>query len=278
MPSFIPRLFQHRLATVGAVVLLILVGAALFAPWLAPHDPEDVHPEAGLRGPSWQYPLGQDPLGRCILSRMLFGARVSLAVGFLAGVLSLGVGIVMGSLAGYFGGWVDLLVMRLAEVFMTVPQFLLVIAAVAIVGPSFTSVLVIIGLSSWTGYARVLRGEILAIKQKPFVEAARAYGSSDLRILARHVLPNCLSPLIVMVTLNVASVILLESSLSFLGFGIQEPQASWGSILSQGRSYFQSAPHVATFPGLAIMMAVLAFNLLGDGLRDALDPKLVEGE
>lgn len=278
MPSFLSRLLQHRLATVGAIVLIILVGAALFAPWLAPHNPEDVHPEAGLHGPSWEYPLGQDPLGRCILSRMLYGARVSLSVGFLAGVLSLGVGIVMGSAAGYFGGWVDLLVMRLAEVFMTVPQFLLVIAAVAIVGPSFTSVLVIIGLSSWTGYARVLRGEILGIKQKPFVEAARAYGASDLRILARHVLPNCLSPLIVMVTLNVASVILLESSLSFLGFGIQEPQASWGSILSQGRSFFQSAPHVATFPGLAIMMAVLAFNLLGDGLRDALDPKLVEGE
>lgn len=278
MPSFIPRLLQHRLASVGAVVLLLLIGAALFAPWLAPHDPEDVHPEAGLRGPSLQYPLGQDPLGRCILSRMLYGARVSLAVGFLAGVLSLGVGIVLGSLSGYFGGWVDLMVMRVAEVFMTVPQFLLVIAAVAIVGPSFTSVLVVIGLSSWTGYARVLRGEILGIKQKPFVEAARAYGASDLRILARHVLPNCLSPLIVMVTLNVASVILLESSLSFLGFGIQEPQASWGSILSQGRSYFQSAPHVATFPGLAIMLAVLAFNLLGDGLRDALDPKLVEGE
>lgn len=209
---------------------------------------------------------------------MLYGARASLSVGFLAGVLSLGVGIVMGSLAGYFGGWVDLLIMRIAEIFMTIPQFLLVIAAVAIVGPSFTSVLVIIGLSSWTGYARVLRGEILSIKQKPFVEAARAYGSGSLRILVRHVLPNCLSPLIVMVTLNVASVILLESSLSFLGFGIQEPQASWGSILSQGRAYFQTAPHVATFPGIAIMMAVLAFNLLGDGLRDALDPKLVEGE
>ncbi|HBK86771.1 MAG TPA: peptide ABC transporter permease [Firmicutes bacterium] len=278
MPSFLSRLVQHRLATAGGIVLIVLIAMALFAPWLAPHDPEAVHPEAGLHGPSWEYPLGQDPLGRCILSRMLYGARVSLSVGFLAGVLSLGVGIVMGSLAGYFGGWVDLVIMRLAEVFMTVPQFLLVIAAVAIVGPSFTSVLVIIGLSSWTGYARVLRGEILGIKQKPFVEAARAYGASDLRILARHVLPNCLAPLIVMVTLNVASVILLESSLSFLGFGIQEPQASWGSILSQGRAFFQTAPHVATFPGLAIMAAVLAFNLLGDGLRDALDPKLVEGE
>ncbi|NLW18050.1 MAG: ABC transporter permease [Firmicutes bacterium] len=278
MPTFLQRLFQHRLATIGAIVLLLLVFAALFAPWLAPNDPEDVHPEAGLRGPSRQFPLGQDPSGRCILSRMLYGARASLSVGFLAGVLSLGVGIVMGSLAGYFGGWVDLLIMRIAEIFMTIPQFLLVIAAVAIVGPSFTSVLVIIGLSSWTGYARVLRGEILSIKQKPFVEAARAYGSSNLRILVRHVLPNCLSPLIVMVTLNVANVILLESSLSFLGFGIQEPQASWGSILSQGRAYFQTAPHVATFPGIAIMLAVLAFNLLGDGLRDALDPKLVEGE
>lgn len=278
MPTFLQRLLQHRLAALGAIVLLVLVFAAVFAPWLAPHDPEEVYPADGLRGPSREFPLGQDPLGRCILSRMLYGSRASLAVGFLAGVLSLAVGIVMGSLAGYFGGWVDLLIMRIAEVFMTIPQFLLVIAAVAIVGPSFTSVLVIIGLSSWTGYARVLRGEILSIKQKPFVEAARAYGSSNWRILARHVLPNCLSPLIVMVTLNVASVILLESSLSFLGFGIQEPQASWGSILSQGRAYFQSAPHVATFPGFAIMLAVLAFNLLGDGLRDALDPKLVEGE
>ncbi|NLY53420.1 MAG: ABC transporter permease [Firmicutes bacterium] len=278
MPSFVHRLFQHRLAFAGAIVLVLLVAAALFAPWLAPNDPEAVYPAEGLRGPSRQFPLGQDQLGRCILSRMIYGARVSLAVGFLAGVLSLGMGIILGSLAGYFGGWLDMLIMRLAEVFMTIPQFLLVIAAVAIVGPSFTSVLVIIALSSWTGYARVLRGEIMAIKQKPFVEAARSYGASDARILLRHILPNCWSPLIVMVTLNVANVILLESSLSFLGFGIQEPQASWGSILSQGRSVFQTAPHVATFPGVAIMLAVLAFNLLGDGLRDALDPKLVEGE
>lgn len=278
MPSFTQRLLQHRLGVLGIAVLTTLVMAAVFAPWLAPHDPEDVYPGAGQRGPSRDFPLGQDPLGRCILSRMLYGARISLTVGFLAGVLSLAVGVFMGSLAGYFGGWADLLIMRLAEIFMTVPQFLLVIASVAIVGPSFVSVLIIIGLSSWTGYAQVLRGEILSIKEKPYVEAARAYGSSHWRILMRHILPNCLSPLLVMVTLNVANVILLESSLSFLGFGIQEPQASWGSILSQGRSAFQTAPHVATFPGLAIMAAVLAFNLLGDGLRDALDPKLVEGE
>lgn len=270
------RLLHHRLAAAGVIVLLILSLLAILAPWIAPNDPEEVHTSERLRGPSLQFPLGQDALGRCILSRMLYGARVSLTVGLLAGVLSLGVGIVFGSLAGYFGGWVDLLIMRLAEVFMTIPQFLLVVAAVAIIGPSFTSVLVVIGLSSWTGYARVLRGEILAVKQKPFVEAARAYGASHFRVLFRHVLPNCWSPLIVMVTLNVASVILLESSLSFLGFGIQEPQASWGSILSQGRTYFQQAPHIATFPGVAIMLAVLAFNLLGDGLRDALDPKLVE--
>lgn len=276
--TVLQRLLHHRLAAAGAVVLIVLSLLAIFAPWIAPHDPAAVHTREGLRGPSWQYPLGQDALGRCILSRMLYGARVSLTVGLLAGVLSLGVGIVLGALAGYFGGWADLLIMRVAEVFMTIPQFLLVVAAVAIIGPSFTSLLIVIGLSSWTGYARVLRGEILVMKQKPFVEAARAYGSSHLRILARHILPNCLSPLIVMVTLNVAGVILLESSLSFLGFGIQEPQASWGSILSQGRNYFMVAPHIATFPGIAIMLAVLAFNLLGDGLRDALDPKLVEGE
>ncbi|MGI6358288.1 MAG: ABC transporter permease [Bacillota bacterium] len=276
--TVLSRLFHHRLAFAGVIVLIILSLLAIFAPWLAPNDPEEPHTAERLQGPSWQYPLGQDALGRCILSRMLYGARVSLTVGLLAGVLSLGVGIIFGSAAGYFGGWVDLLIMRLAEIFMTIPQFLLVIAAVAIIGPSFNSILVVIGLSSWTGYARVLRGEILAVKQKPFVEAARAYGSSHWRVLTKHVLPNCWSPLIVMVTMNVASVILLESSLSFLGFGIQEPQASWGSILSQGRVYFQTAPHIATFPGVAIMMAVLAFNLLGDGLRDALDPKLVEGE
>lgn len=276
--SFFNRLFHHRLATAGAIVLLILTLLAVLAPVIAPHDPEEVHTGERLAGPSWEYPLGQDALGRCIWSRMLYGARVSLTVGLLAGVLSLGVGIIFGSLAGYFGGWIDLAIMRLAEVFMTIPQFLLVIAAVSIIGPSFNSVLVVIGLSSWTGYARVLRGEILSVKQKPFVEAAKAYGSNHWRILTKHVLPNCWSPLIVMVTMNVASVILLESSLSFLGFGIQEPQASWGSILSQGRVYFQTAPHIATFPGVAIMLAVLAFNLLGDGLRDALDPKLVEGE
>ena len=274
--KMLKRLAHHRLATAGAVVLVLLAVLAVFAPFLVPNDPADVNPSQNLRGPSLQYPFGQDALGRCILSRMLYGARVSLTVGLLAGVISLFVGVVMGSLAGYFGGWVDLLVMRLAEVFMTIPQFLLVMASVAIIGPSFNTVLIIIGLSSWTGYARVLRGEILAIKQKPFVEAAKAYGSGHLRMLSRHILPNCWSPLIVMVTLNVANVILLESSLSFLGFGIQEPDASWGSILNQGRTYFQTAPHIATFPGIAIMMAVLAFNLLGDGLRDALDPKLAE--
>ncbi len=276
--SVLNRLFRHRLAFAGVIVLIILSLMAIFAPWLAPNDPEEPHTGERLSGPSLHYPLGQDALGRCILSRMLYGSRVSLTVGLLAGVLSLGVGILFGSAAGYFGGWVDLLIMRLAEIFMTIPQFLLVIAAVAIIGPSFNSILIVIGLSSWTGYARVLRGEILSVKQKPFVEAARAYGSNHWRVLTKHVLPNCWSPLIVMVTMNVASVILLESSLSFLGFGIQEPQASWGSILSQGRAYFQTAPHIATFPGVAIMIAVLAFNLLGDGLRDALDPKLVEGE
>ncbi|MGI6344117.1 MAG: ABC transporter permease [Bacillota bacterium] len=272
------RLFGHKLAVIGLVIILILSLLALLAPFLTPNDPYQVHPGEGLRGPSAQYPLGQDALGRCILSRMLVGARASLSVGLLAGVISLAMGIIMGALAGYCGGWVDLLIMRVVEVFMTVPQFLLVLATVAIVGPSFKTVLVVIGLTSWTGYARVLRGEIIAVKQAPFVEAARAYGASDLRILTRHILPNCWSSLIVMVSTNVASVILLESSLSFLGFGIQEPQASWGSIISSGRNYIQSAPHISTFPGVAIMLAVLAFNLFGDGLRDALDPKLVEGE
>lgn len=268
------RFRKHKLAVVSMFMVIILLLVALMAPIIAPYDPDENRPLERLSGPSMAHPFGQDHLGRDIFSRVIWGSRVSLSVGFIAGSLSLVVGVVLGALAGFYGGWVDNVIMRIAEIFVTIPQFLLVIAVVAALGPSLNNLMIVIGLTSWNGYARQVRAKVMQIKQLDYVEAALALGCDDKRIIFKHILPNAVVPIIVMATLNIASVIILESSLTFLGFGAQPPQSTWGSILNEGRSYFLKAPHIATYPGLAIMLTVLSFNLMGDGLRDALDPKM----
>ena len=270
------RFSKHKLAVASLGVLLILFTLAILAPYLAPYNPNAVAPLEKLRGHSWAHPFGQDHLGRDILSRVLYGSRVSLSVGFIAGGISLVIGVVLGALAGYYGGWVDNVIMRVAEIFVTIPQFLLVIAVVAVLGPDLNKLMVVIGLTSWNGYARQVRAKVMQIKRLDYVEAAMAIGCDDFRLLTKHIIPNAIVPIIVMASLNIANVILLESSLTFLGFGAQPPQSTWGSILQDGRSFLQRAPHICGWPGLMIMVTVLAFNLFGDGLRDALDPKLAK--
>ena len=268
------RFLKHKMAVVSLFVIVLLLLIALLAPFISPYDPDAVDPINRLSGPSAAHLLGQDQLGRDILSRIIWGSRVSLSVGFLAGSISLVVGVVLGALAGFYGGWVDNVIMRVAEIFVTIPQFLLVIAVVAALGPSLNNLLIVIGLTSWNSYARQVRAKVMQIKQLDYTEAARALGCDDKRIIFKHILPNAVVPIIVTATLNIASVILLESSLTFLGFGAQPPQSTWGSILNEGRAYILNASHICTYPGIAIMITVLSFNLMGDGLRDALDPKM----
>ncbi|MFO8059342.1 MAG: ABC transporter permease [Bacillota bacterium] len=269
------RFRRHRLALVGAVVIIVLYSVAVLAPWIAPYDPvSDIFVARRLEGPSLQHPFGLDEVGRDLLSRVIWGSRISLAVGFVAAGVSLVLGVVLGALAGYFGGFIDSLIMRMVDLLMAIPQFLLIIAIVAAVGPNFLNIILVIGATGWAHYARVTRGEFLSLRNEEFVEAAKAAGASTSRIIFYHILPNSMAPIIVLATLNVAGAVLLETALSFLGFGVQPPTASWGSILAPGRQYLRRAAHIATFPGLAITMTVLAFNLAGDGLRDALDPKM----
>jgi peptide/nickel transport system permease protein len=267
------RFRKHKLAVAGAVLILLFYAVAVFAPILAPHDPYVVNTLKLREAPTSSHPMGRDEVGRDLLSRVIYGSRIALTVGFVAAGISLVVGVLCGLVAGYFGGWVDQVLMRLVDALMAFPTLLLIMATVAAFGPKLWTVIVAIGMTSWSVYARVVRGEVLSLREREFVEGARALGAGGWRIIFRHLLPNCMAPVIVLVTLNVSNAILTESSLSFLGFGIQPPEASWGSILSTGRQFITTAPHIAIFPGLAITLVVLAFNLVGNGLRDALDPK-----
>lgn len=269
------RFKRHRLALAGGIVVLILYLIAILAPWISPYDPiKDIFVARRLEGMSWEHPFGLDEVGRDLLSRIIWGSRISLTVGFVAAGLSLVIGVTLGALGGYFGGAVDSTIMRMVDLLMAIPQILLIIAVVAAIGPNFTNVILVIGATGWSGYARVTRGEFLSLRTEEFVEAAKAAGASTGRIIFYHILPNCLAPIIVLATLNVASAVLIETALSFLGFGVQPPTPSWGAILTPGRQYLRYAPHIATIPGIAISITVLAFNLAGDGLRDALDPKM----
>jgi peptide/nickel transport system permease protein len=230
--------------------------------------------EAKLLGPSIEHPIGTDHLGRDVLSRMLYGARISLAVGFVAVGISICIGILVGSIAGYYGGVVDTILMRFVDIMMCFPVFFLVLTVIALLGPNIFNVMVVIGITSWMGTSRLVRAEFLSLKEREFVLAARALGLTDRRIIFRHILPNALAPVIVSASLGVAGAILLEAGLSFLGFGVQPPSPSWGNILTEGRTYIFDAWWLTIFPGFAILITVLAFNLVGEGLRDALDPKL----
>jgi len=252
----------------GALILLLLLFAALGAPIIVPHDPLRQNLANDLVAFSADHPLGTDKLGRDILSRTLYGARISLLVGFATVALSLVIGLVIGSLAGYFGGWIDLLLMRLVDILLAFPGILLAIAFTAVLGPGLNHVVLALCLIGWTGYARLVRGEIIALREREFVQAARALGGRPRRVIFRHLLPNLAAPLAIQATFGLAAAIIAEGSLSFLGLGVEPPTPSWGSMLNDGRQFLLVAPHLTTYPGLAIMISVFALNLVGDGLQD----------
>ncbi|HBE94305.1 MAG TPA: peptide ABC transporter permease [Desulfovibrio sp.] len=248
--------------------------AALLAPWLAPYNPLDINVKVILAPPSWAHPLGTDALGRDVLSRVLWGGRVSLWVGFVAVGISTAIGLALGLVAGYFGRLTDEIVMRGVDVMLCFPSFFLILAVIAFLEPNLTNIMVVIGLTSWMGVARLVRAETLGLKSRDFVLAARVAGAGPARILLRHILPNALAPVLVSASLGVAGAILVESALSFLGLGVQPPDPSWGNMLMEGKEVLGIAPWLSVFPGLAILLTVLGYNLLGESLRDLLDPRL----
>ena len=263
----------NRPALVGLVLVIMLVVLGAFPQVFAPFSPYAQTLSDRGAAPSAPHPFGVDQVGRDILSRVIYGARIALLVGLSATGISLLVGVAVGATAGYFGRTVDTVLMRIVDALMAFPVLVLLIAAAAAIGPGLRNLIIIIGLTTWAQYARVVRGEVLSLRERDFVTAARAVGATSARIIVRHLLPNMLGPIIVLASLSVAGVILLESALSFLGLGAEPPTPSWGSMLSDGRTYILSYPGIAFFPGLAITIVVLAFNLLGDGLRDAVDPR-----
>lgn len=268
------RFRRNRVALIGGMIVVAVLGVALFAPFLSPYDPNRIEIEKILQPPGASHLFGTDPLGRDVLSRVVWGARVSLLVGFVAVGIAIGVGIVIGAIAGFYGGRVDLFLMRLVDIMLSVPSFFLILAVIAILEPSIWNIMIVIGLTGWMGVARLVRGQFLALREMDYVAAARALGASDFRLIFRHILPNALSPVYVAAVLGVAGAILTESALSFLGLGVQPPRPSWGSILTAGKDNIEIAWWLSVFPGLAIFMTVLGYNLLGEGLRDALDPRL----
>lgn len=264
---------RHKLAVIGLFVLIVLHLGAAFADWLAPYSPEQIEPSNPLVPSSPAHWLGTDDVGRDTLSRLLYGGRVSLAVGFLSMLLSIGLGILIGTLGGYLGGWVDMVLMRVTDAMMSIPRLVLLIVLMAIFQGGVATVVVAIGLTSWMEVARLVRSEVLVHRSKVFVEAAVSAGASGWWIVSRHILPQAIGSIMVAATLGVARAVLSESSMSFLGLGVQPPMPSWGNMLSNAQRYIWEAPEQAVYPGLMIFITVLSYNFLGDGLRDALDPK-----
>ena len=271
--SALRRLARHGGARFGAVVVVVFAMVALLAPWVAPYDPEGIALGENLAAPSWRHPFGTDSLGRDVLSRTIWGARISLTIGFVSVGLAMVGGVPLGALSAWAGGWTDRLLMRSADVLISFPTLLLAIVVITIFGPSLGHAMLAIGLAQVPLYARLTRAAVLRIKVQHFVEAARASGAGEWRIVARHVLPNCLPPLLVQSTLLFATAILSAAYLGFLGLGAQPPTPEWGTMLAKARDFLRTAPHVSIFPGLTILVTVLGLNLLGDGLRDVLDPQ-----
>jgi peptide/nickel transport system permease protein len=267
---------RNRPALVGLGIILLLYLVALLAPYLAPYDPiaqQDIA-RTSFRSPSGEYLLGTDKFGRDILSRILYGARISLSIGFIATAISITIGTLIGAIAGYMGGKVDAALMRFTDMVLAFPRLVLLIMIVALFSPSITVIILVLGLTQWPGTTRIVRGDVLSLREREFIQAARALGMSSSRIVLRHLVPNVLAPVIVTATLGIGNTIVLEAGLSFLGMGVQPPTPTWGSMVADGRDNLLGAWWVATFPGLTIVLVVLAFNLVGDGLRDALDPRL----
>lgn len=274
----VKRFSKNRLAVIGAVTVLLLITVSLFAPFVAPYDPTAINVHDVLSPPSKTHLLGTDELGRDVFSRIIWGSRVSLKVGFVAVGIAIIIGIFIGAIAGFYGGKIDAILMRFVDIMLAFPTFFLILAVIAILEPSIFTIMVVIGITSWMDVARLVRAEFLTLKERDFVGAARAIGVTDARLIFRHILPNALSPVFVAATFGVAGAILIESGLSFLGLGVQPPDPSWGNILTAGKDNIEVAWWLSLYPGLAILITVLSYNLVGEGLRDALDPRLWEAE
>jgi ABC-type dipeptide/oligopeptide/nickel transport system permease subunit len=268
------RFRQNRLAMVGLVFLVILILVAIFAPWIAPYDFDERTPGAFREGPSADHWFGTDVVGFDVFSRVVYGARISLRVGFLATLMAIVIGLILGAIAGFAGGRTDNLIMRITDIFLAIPYIILAVAVATIFGQSVNSVILVLGLTGWLGICRIVRASFLALSRLEYVEAARSLGFSKTRIIFRHMLPNALQPVIVYATIAIGSVILSEAALSFLGVGPVNPTPAWGLMVAEAKSTLAVAPHMLLFPGMAIFLTVLAFVFIGDGLRDALDPKL----
>lgn len=265
---------RNPLAATGVVLVIVFVVFALFAPWIAPQDPAAIDLPARLGSPSHRHWFGTDELGRDILSRVIYGARISMLVGSCVVATSLALGLLIGSIAGYYGGAIDRFVnVILMNAFLSFPGILIAIAFVAFRGPGIFNLVLALSLGGWVGYARLVRGQVLAAREREFVEAARAVGASDLRIIVRHILPNIIQPVIVQAAIGMAGAVLAEATMSFLSLGVPPPTASWGTMLNDGRVHLFDAPHLVLFPAAAVMLAVLSFNFIGDALRDYLDPR-----
>lgn len=274
LKAILRAVFKHRLSRAGIIIIVAFVAMAFFAPLLAPYSPNKQDLYHVLSQPSVGHWLGTDNVGRDLLSRVIYGSRVSMLVGFFATMFSMIIGVLLGSLAGYKGGKTDMVIMRILDTFMCIPWLVIVLVMSAALGPGLNNIIIAIAIAGWTGFARVIRGQVLMVREQQFIESARAAGSSNTRIMFKHLLPNCLAPVIVLYSMTMGGAIMTEAAAAFLGLGVQPPTPSWGQLLRTGYSYLEYVPLFSIAPGLMIMMAILAFNFLGDGLRDALDPRL----
>jgi len=272
--SVLGRALRNRVTAAGAAIVVVLFAVAVLAPVLAPYDPNAIDSHHVLDNPSWSHLLGTDQLGRDVFTRMMYGSRISLLVGFVAAGIACGVGALLGAVSGYFGSVVDVCIMRLVDVMLCFPSFFLILAVIAYLDASIWNIMIVIGVTSWMGVCRLVRAEFLSLKSRDFMTAAEALGVRPWRIILRHGLPNAMAPVFVSFILGVAGAILTESALSFLGIGVQPPQASWGNMLTDGKSTIEVAWWLSVYPGCAILITVLGYNLLGEGLRDVLDPRL----
>ncbi|MFH0821805.1 MAG: ABC transporter permease [Pseudomonadota bacterium] len=272
--EFVHRLVKNKPAVAGLIVVTFLFVVAGFADVLAPYPPDRIDTTNILTAPSADHLLGTDILGRDVLSRMIHGAGVSLSVGFVAVGISSCIGLVLGALAGYYGRTAERVIMRFVDIMLCFPSFFLILAVIAFIGPSIWNIMIVIGITSWMGVARLMRAEFLSLKERDFVQAAISQGAGDARIIFLHILPNAMAPILVAATLGVASAVLVESSLSFLGIGVQPPDPSWGNMLTEGKDNIEIAWWLSLYPGLAILITVMGYNLLGEGIRDSLDPRL----
>lgn len=271
---FWKRFKKNRLAVIGGVIVLALFIIAIFAPVVSPYNPNSIDVRHILESPDIRHPFGTDELGRDILSRIIWGSRISLSVGFVAVGISSIIGIFLGAISGYYSGWTDRVIMRFVDIMLSIPTFFLLLAVIAFLEPGIWNIMIVIGLTSWMGVARLVRAEVLSVREREFALAARAIGAGDFSIIFNHILPNSMAPVLVSAVLGVAGAILVESALSFLGIGVQPPTASWGNILTAGKDNIEIAWWLSIFPGLAILVTVLAYNLLGEGIRDAIDPRM----